>query len=547
MAPETLVCAEHIPSERLSALRDAGLPPAEEQKLRTHIAACPACTARMAEFDAIASALRGQRELEPGARILNNVHVALASPQPNRWRLRTSRRLWTRVATLAPVAAVILLFVFVFSNLAGRFHITPATTPTALAPTSTPTLWPGKKVMPTETPANVSLPTFTAAVSPSVAWGNFAPTASYQTPNVANTQFVLDTLMPDGSTLFGTEMTNASPGNGGQTVYLISYDLTSHTYKRLGPKWNGYIGTSGGADGASAQYVGYGYNSQPGATCGVCHNTLWAYNRQTGSSWQMNTTGILNSFTSGDHTVFDSIDGQIWIADFASHQVTLTLPLGAKPATNATTTPSLESVRLDGFTWPYVIYEDTTSPAADAPTVTLLKVYDIQTNTVYIMPTPLDANPGLLPDMRNDGGTRTSIDDAVMSGGHLYITTNSYVNGVSLGVPLQAGYETLYEITDIGSRNGQIVMLARWQTNQAVSQRRGIYGANSRFVALRDGMVWDSAESRLVQVSSVNAGDIPSVTVAGNYLMITHEVSGANTTTPIDQGAVYDTSALPIR
>lgn len=555
MTPETLVCAENISLERLSALRDEGLSPAEERKLRAHIATCPACTARLIDFDRVASALRAQSELEPGDRILNDVHAALAAPHSARSHVRLPRRLWTRVATLAPVAAIILLFVYVFSGLAGRFHPTPTTTPTALAPTSTPSLIPGKTVVPTETPAVVSLPTFTAAVSTSAAWGTLAAAASYQTPNVANTQFALDTLTPDGSILFGTEMTNASPGNGLQTVYLISYDLASHTHKRLGPQWSGYSGPWGGVDGASAQYVGYGYNSQPGATCGVCNNTLWAFNRQNGSTWKLDPgrsySGVLTSFSNGDHTVFSSVDEQIWMADYATQRVKLILPIDAQPVTNATTTmPTLPADRviLVGFTWPYVVYIDDLTPAAGAADVMTLRVFDIQTNTVYIMPTPLDANPGLLPDMRNSAGTQTSLDDAVMVDGHLYVTTGSLVNGVdSHGAQIQATYETLYEITDIASPNGQIKLLARWQTSETNNQWRGIMGANSRLIALRGGMVWDSAENRLVQVSPVNSGDTPSVSVAGNFLMITHVVSGANTPTPIDQGAIYAISGLPIR
>jgi hypothetical protein len=122
MAHETLVCAERVPSERLSALRDEALPSAEAARLRAHIAGCAACRARLANFDVIASALRGQRELDPEDRIRGGVRARLAERQRPAWAWRGARdagggrRVWAGLAALVPVAALILLFVYLFSG-----------------------------------------------------------------------------------------------------------------------------------------------------------------------------------------------------------------------------------------------------------------------------------------------------------------------------------------------------------------------------------------------------------------------------------------------
>ncbi|HZC05764.1 MAG TPA: zf-HC2 domain-containing protein [Ktedonobacterales bacterium] len=553
MTPETLTCAENITPERLSALRDDALASAEAQRLRNHIATCAACQARLADYDAMATALRLQRELEPGERIVNGVRARIAAGgAATRRRVRPSRRLWRGVATLAPVAAIILLFVYVFSGLAGRMRPTGSGTPTASVPTATNST--GKPNIPTTTPQLVTLPPFTPSVTADTAWGTLAPVATFQTPNVANTAFSFDALSPDATTFIGTETTNMNPGSGAQSVYLISYDIASHTYRRLGPHWSGYIGPWGGANGVSARYISYGFNSAPGTTCGVCNNTLWSYDRQTGGSWEFDPgklsgaqySGSLGDITSADHVAFTSNEEQVWVADLATHQVRLALPIGAQPANATTSTTSQPGVRLVGFTWPNLIY--TYSPVQtdpNTPVATTLRITNVQTNSTTIFPTPL---PTLLGAQTSDA----NLDWATISGATLYFTTYTEVNGVDAsGASVTTGYGMLFRISLSSSSTGRPEMLARWQElNHGQSAATGsvpAHAANGRLIILDGSHVWDIAESKLVQLPTPGTIQTPLASLSGNYLLLTHGANVNNPQVSTMAGAIYDTAALPVR
>src|SRR5579859_2192368 len=180
MTHETLVCAEQIAPERLTALRHGALSSAEAERLRAHIAGCPACQARMAELETALAALRAERDLDPGDRVIEGVRARLAGqPRSARdgriggrviWNIRGGRRsMWAGLAALAPVAALILLFVYVFAGI-GRH---PATSATPTAGVATPTSL--KPIYPTATPAKVVVPPYTPAVPASIAWGTVTP------------------------------------------------------------------------------------------------------------------------------------------------------------------------------------------------------------------------------------------------------------------------------------------------------------------------------------------------------------------------------------
>ncbi|HEU5343437.1 MAG TPA: zf-HC2 domain-containing protein [Ktedonobacterales bacterium] len=569
MTPETLTCAENIAPEQLSALRDDGLPAVEAQRLRAHVVGCPACQARLADYDALATALRQQRELEPGERIVEGVRARLADapgPSRRRWhgRLRRpSRRLWAGLATLAPVAAIILLFVYVFGGLAG--HNRPATgkTPT-IAPAPTITNQYGKPVVPTATPATVSLPPMTPAVSADAAWGTLTPVASYQTPSNANVAISLDALSPDATTLAGIETpANVTPGAGVSQTNLITYDIASGAIRTLGPHWNGFLadGPPGAAVAMSDHYIVYGFNSQPGATCGVCHNTLWAYDRQTGAHWEIDPgklagvsyEGDQGDAISGDHVAFTSMEGQILVADLATQRVTL--PLGGQPMSNTSTAPQ-PFVRLDGFSWPNLIYEY--SPPQSNPTTpvaTTLRIANLQTHVTTILPQPIDT----LFQFQQSAGYGSGIQSVSISGDTLYAIVGTSVDGVnSAGQAINTGYDTLYRISHIFSgaasgANGQPEMLARWLPQQTFGAAQGM---NARLIVLDGGYVWDIAAGRLVKLTltylpdpsgNLSIIEAPSVSLSGNYLLITHAVSAKNPLAPIVAGAVYDTSTLPVR
>lgn len=549
MARETLTCAEGVTPERLSALRDAALTPAEAERLRAHIATCAACRARLAGYDALAAALRQQRELEPGERIVNGVRARLAT---RRLRLRRPRGIWAGIATLAPVAAIILLFVYVFSGLAGRARPATASTPTVVLPTPVATNQFGKPVYPTVTPALVTLPPMTPSVSAATAWGALSPAATVQTPSAANTLFSFDALSPDATTLIGTQLDHADPGTGREDVYLISYDIASHTYRRLGPQWTGYGAPWGGAASVSARYIIYVFNSQPGATCGVCNNTLWTYDRQTGATWKIDPgaqySGALGDIVSGDHIAFTSIEEQVWVADPAARQVTLSLPVGAQPAspTAPSTTPQA-GVRLDGFVWPNLIYEYSppqTNP--NTPVVTSLRITNLQTHVTTIVSPSLSETLGF----QNSAAMSSGVSWATLSGDTLYIGAGTNANGVDQrGATVQATFGTLYRITHVfsGANAGQPETLARWMDTSTTASPAGTL--NARLILLGSGYVWDIAEGKLVQLpsTSATASQTQTASLSGEYLMLTHTVNTSDPQTPTTVGAIYDTATLPVR
>jgi anti-sigma factor RsiW len=531
MTHETLTCAESIAPERLSALRDETLEPVEAQRLREHVATCAACQARMSDYDALATALRQRRELEPGERIISGVRARLAtrSASPRR-RLRPSRRLWAGLATLAPVAAVILLFVYVFSGLAGRGRPATGLTPTVGAPTPIATNQYGKPIYPTATPARVTLPPFTPSVSAETAWGTLAPVATFQTPNVANTRFDLGTLSPDATTLAGTEMpVSATPDAGGiPRVDLITYDIASHLYSRVGPHWQGYIGPAGGATAIDSRYIIYSYNDGHGQTCGVCHNSAWAYDRQSGASWQVDPkAGELSEVGSGDHVAIETVEMQIWVADIATHHVAQALPQSEQE--NA-------DIRLMGFNWPYLIYTRLPAASPGQPTATTLRIRNMQTGSTIILTPPLEQTLA----EQNGPGSGSNVNWATIVGDTLYFTSSTSVSGVDTrGVTVNTSYGSLFRVSHMLSGAGQPESLARWQS--ANTNHVSALAANARLILLDSGYVWDQQENRLVRLNSQT-----SASLSGGYLMTQQAWSGGNPQAPIYQGAIYDTTTLPV-
>lgn len=531
MGPETLVCAEHVPVERLSALRDGGLSPADEQKLRAHIAMCPACTARMADFDAIAVALRGQRELEPGDRILNNVHVALTSPQPSRWRLHTSRRLWTRLATLAPVAAVILLFVFVFSSLAGRIGPHPASG-------STPTATEGKSIVPTSTHGVGTPPTYTQSVSAEQAWGTRTTTSTFTTDIGGGHVFLPQGLASDGRTLAGIDVSNLS-ADGIQGQFTLGVlDTQTHQFTGINQNWQ-TSNAAGYAEAVDNQFMVYGFNNSPGATCGVCHNTLWSYDRLSGVTWQItpgkNYSGDQDEMISGDYVAFVSTQRQVWVADLAARTVTYALPSNAQPATS----PSYSgpSIQLMGFDWPYITYGYTPQVQADGSAVaTTLRVTNLQTHTTQVLLPEIDKLFGA----RNISANAT-YDPVYFSNDTLYVIAHTQLGGDHTG---GSSYGTLYEIDHVFHNNSQPKTLAVWNSSANVA-RGGTFGRlnnNGRLIALGAGYVWDIQEQKLVLLDPQS-----TIGVSGSYMIMLQMVSDASPQAPIQRGVIYDTSTFPVR
>ncbi|HEY7983159.1 MAG TPA: zf-HC2 domain-containing protein, partial [Ktedonobacterales bacterium] len=147
MTPDLLICGASISAERLSLWRDGGLPAAEAQHLREHSADCPACRERLAGFERVAEALRGQRELEPNGRIWPGVRQGAGRP-PRRRPLALSGRALRGLAGLAAVLALATLFANLLGSHTGnRPPVVGRATTSASAstpgPTATPAAFPG--------------------------------------------------------------------------------------------------------------------------------------------------------------------------------------------------------------------------------------------------------------------------------------------------------------------------------------------------------------------------------------------------------------------
>jgi hypothetical protein len=148
-------CALGIRDETLSAWQDDLLPANERDALRTHIATCADCRRRLSAYEAVALALRRQRELEPGDRIWRGVQARTAH---GRERLldMTHISLQRRLAGLMAAAAVLLvaLFAYVVETRAGEPVATGTPTVTS---THTPVLTP-------------TLPSSTTVTGPRLSW-----------------------------------------------------------------------------------------------------------------------------------------------------------------------------------------------------------------------------------------------------------------------------------------------------------------------------------------------------------------------------------------
>lgn len=118
MATNPVECPERVENETLSALRDDLLSGDEAARLREHLPSCAACQARLNEYDEVARALLRQRELEPGERIIRGVRRRVGEGRAPRQLAR--QRLLSGLGGLASVAAVLLLFLYVFGQQPGR-------------------------------------------------------------------------------------------------------------------------------------------------------------------------------------------------------------------------------------------------------------------------------------------------------------------------------------------------------------------------------------------------------------------------------------------
>jgi len=131
MSTDTMLrCALGVGDRTLSDFRSNGLGEREMERLRAHIAECPACQARLGAFEAMAQALRAQPELDDHARLWRNVRASItAETMPASARNRRhacvgvhahSTRFWAAFGSIAAVMALAVGFVAVFASHGGR-------------------------------------------------------------------------------------------------------------------------------------------------------------------------------------------------------------------------------------------------------------------------------------------------------------------------------------------------------------------------------------------------------------------------------------------
>jgi anti-sigma factor RsiW len=541
MTHETLTCQENISADTLSALRDEALPAAEAQRLRAHIPSCAACQARLADFDRVAAALRAQRELDPGDRVLEGVQARIAATarrplggrgiwnMGNTWNMRRmtgGRRLVAGLAALAPVAAIILLFVYVFAGIGHKPQV--VTTPTAQILTPTPTFF--KQIAPTATPALVLVPAFTPAVPAAQAWRGFKPAIDVTFKPNGATEFIPNVFSSDLSTIGGVLFDAAN--SGPQPAQLAYYTIATGKITKLSPTWHGYTGPWGGMQAMDSRFIVYGFNSQPGGTCGVCNNTLWSLDRATGKTWNFNAGqgGDLLDYVSGDYVAYEPGTSQILVADLAAHTVKVAAPIGAKLATP--TAPLGPDERLLGFQWPYLLYAETPAATPLEQPATTLNVLDLATGVNTPITAPMVDQSGRPIDPG-------SVSNLALVGKTLYgyVTTN--LNGVDAQQKaVNMTYGALYRLDDY-TANGKFIAVAYWQASD------NAYGVDSPTMATRhlvwlgSGYFWDNAELRLVSTSLTNAELIgPDITA------IQEQQPGAPLQT--FHAFAYDTSGFPV-
>ncbi len=483
---DTVACAEHISAETLSAWRDDLLPVAEMRRLTEHAAGCAACQAELARFDEVAQALRRQPELRPGDRIVEGVRRR-ASPQRGGRALRPRGRGWASARVLAPiaaVAAVLLLFVYVLGMGAG-WRRGPAGSPTATmskapSPTWTATAGPTPTVPPLSPSASILQ-----------AWGPNATQATAITQLDATHVFVARGLTPDGRTLLGYAYTLTSAGAVADTVQAQAglLDMRTKAFTAIGlatsPQYPPYMFQSDG------RYVVAADSNQPGATGGVVHIRLWAYDMLTrqirvvavGAQYQ----AITGAFLSNGLLVMETGMG-IQVADLHTRTIT--------PLPENTT-----QMLVMAYTWPYMVDG---SP----------QVHDLATGQVVALPQPPGVNGSASWGMGITGDTL------------FYSEATSSMT-------------TLYELDHMLAHGSQWRLVGTFGGDLG-----GIVGANARVVAL-SGAVWDRAEKQFVMTGiSATSGQGYGVALPyGDYLALFRPY-GKGLTPGVQQATVYDTARL---
>lgn len=499
MAREILICEQNISGETLSAWRDGVLPPAEMERIRMHAGGCAACQARLADFDEVARALLRQRELEPAGRILAGVRLRAGQRPRRAWGGLPRRRAWSGLGALGAVAAVLLLFVYVLGFGPGR----PGTssggkTPTALQ-SATATL------IPTLTATLVPAVRLSPVVDVSTAWGSHAAAATVEAGDSSHVMGIVGGITPDGRYLLGEEFTLTSNGSIDDNVPAQAGFMAVAT-KQFTP-----IGISDPAEIpprcclTDGRFLVAIHDTQPGATCGICHSEYWSYDLTTGQIYRIargTDYGLIQNYFLS-HGLFIMETGQgIMVANLATRTVA---PLAGIP-----------SMGISVFTWPYVLYSVAQGNSAAAH----MRARDLATGQDVALP---EVDALFTSPAGSSGGF-------AITGDTLFVTVVPPTPpGGSSSIP-----SALYQIDIFMRSDAQAEPIATYKGDLG-----WLAGANSR-VVLSGGGVWDRAEKRFVTLN----GSV--LTLSGDYLAT--YVQGDSPTRAVGPTVtIYDTATLPVR
>jgi hypothetical protein len=501
MARNTLECSANIGEETLSAWRDELLSPQEMARIREHAPTCQACQQRLGGFEMVAAALLRQRDIEPGDRVLAGVRQQTPGGRPLRLLQRRgppavmTRRVWSGVGALAAVAALVLLFVYVFGGIAGRVTNpghgkTPVVTqPISPAPTLPPAPVPSK------------------AVDALTAWG---PTAATTISTRIDATHIMEVggITPDGRDLLGYSITLTANGQVDQHTPAEAgfMDITTRKFTSIG--LTDSVLYSHNCCTADGHYLLMAQDTAPGATCGLCHLTYWSYDMNAGQKYEVargtDFQMVESAFLSNGMLVLGTGDG-VKVANLATHALT---SISQIPA----------SAQVASVSWPYVLYR-----TQDAVPQTHL--FNLSTNRDAVI---AQLDPGYVAP-----------SSVLLAGDAIYVVVEQpslLETPTSLPGTATASFPgALYELDGVTNPAATLRAVATYKDQLVVSN------ANARLVLFSgpDGPVWDRAEQRFVRLGTFLA-------LSGSYL-VTNTSGAAGTGSVPASVDIYDTATLPVR
>lgn len=496
MARDILDCPANISDEMLSGWRDFPPSPSERARIHEHVAACPACQRRQAEFELVASALLRQREIEPGERILSAVRQPASRVGARSYRV-ASRRVWSGLGALAAIAAVVLLFVYVFGGIAGRSTSLPtATRGTGKTPIASQTLSPA----PTLPPA----PALAPVVDARAAWGAHAA-ATFNTRLDATHVFEVGGITPDGLDVLGYRITLPASGQIAPAAPAEAgfVNISTRQFTSIGlTDWADF---SYGCCMADGHYLLMVQDVTPQATCSVCDLAYWSYDMDTDQKYLIakgtDFQTIEDTFFSHGLLVMWTGEG-VKVADLATHAMT------AVPGIPASARPS-------AFSWPYLLYMVTMGDNVSSQT----RVRNLSTGQDLALP--------------QVDGDNVSDGTVLMLGDTLFVVESQpALPGTPTG---STGPTTLYQLDAFTNPDATLKAVATYSDTFSMSS------ANARLILIsshQNSLAWDRAEGRFVSLGS------PYI-LSGNYLIGNTSGTAGNGSVPTTV-SIFDTTKLPV-